>query len=177
MKHLFSPWNKKMQYPTEEAVKKIDIESAKDLLEYFQDCDFAEEKRYSYEDDGETVSDSMGSVGLNFWFCDKNGGLLGNIGNLVAGKIEPWFYTYTETAEGAVVGYRVWIQASDRHPDRIPDEVINELRQRIKLVESSLNFDFYSLQIKNYNWDKYKASDIYSRNLRTLKNMKETLFH
>lgn len=37
MKHLFSPWNKKMEYPTKEAVKKIDIESAKDLLEYFQD--------------------------------------------------------------------------------------------------------------------------------------------
>jgi hypothetical protein len=170
MRHLFSPWNKKMEYPTEEAVKKIDIESAQDLLEYFQDFDFAEERGYSYEEeDGEVINDSMGSVGINFWFCDKNGVSLGNIGNLEGGRIRPWFYTHTETAEGAVIGYRVWIQANDRHPDRIPDEIINELRERIKLVESSLNFDFYSIQIKNYNWDKYKTSDICSRNFEDIK--------
>lgn len=169
MKHLLFPWNKKMECLTEDAVKKIDIDSAKDLLEYFQDCDFAEEKRYSYEEDDEIVHDSMGSTGINFWFCDKNGGLLGNIGNLERGKIQSWPYVNTETAEGAVIGYRVWIQSSDRHPDRIPVEIINELRQRVKLVENILNFDFYAIEIKNYNWDKYKSSEIYSRNFEDIR--------
>lgn len=167
MKHLFSPWNKKIDVPTQEAVSKIDIESAKDLLEYFLDLDYADSKLYSYEEDGQEVVDSIGAIGLDFWFCGQKGELLGNIGILEDGRIKPWYYRNTESSDNSVIGYRVFIQCNERY-EKIPDEIVNDLRNKIKLITSSLNFDFYSLQITNYNWDKYKSNYLFSRDFEDI---------
>lgn len=159
-----NPFKKRIEeVDTDEAIKLINISEAKSLLYYFQDLEYAETRTYK----GEDGDQFMGKVAIDFWFCDsRTGSLEGNIGSLGKSRVKPW--SYLKTKFGDKTGYRVWIELNKRYKS-LPDNIFEDIKSKINTIESNENFNFFSLQIRNYNWDKYKTSHLFTKNLEWFK--------
>lgn len=151
---------------TEDAVKMIDLNVLENLTDYFLDDKFWSEKTHQDEE----CEYQMGSIGVDAWFFnEKNMQLEGNIMNYQNGKIIPWHYLHTKKTANSSVAYRVSIELNDRYKS-LPDEVLNKLKTSISRIERIENLKFIALMIRNYNWDKYKAQYLFSKNLDDFKD-------